>query len=103
MEFTLVSKVSERLVRMAGTLVPGQDAAVLHAGHHVDDGLVDQVACMNVGEEQNIGVALDLAVRRSLMLCGLRVDGKVEGKRSVHDAAVIFPSSFILVSSAAST
>ena len=32
-----------------GNFGSGQDAAVLYAGHHVDDGLVDQVACMNVG------------------------------------------------------
>ena len=53
----------------------------------MNDGLVDQIAGMDIREQQNVGVALDLAVRRALMLCSLRIDGQIQRKRSVHDAS----------------
>ena len=53
----------------------------------MDQGLVDQIARVDVGEEQNIRVAHDFAAGGTLVAGGLGVDGQIHAQGAVHDAA----------------
>ena len=53
----------------------------------MDQGLVDQVAGLNVGEQQDVGMAGGRTVLGALVPCGFGVDGDVHGQGAVHHAA----------------
>ncbi len=51
------------------------------------DGLIYIVARMDIREQQDIGVPLNLTVCGALVLCRLGINGQVQGKGAVHNAA----------------
>ena len=69
-----------------GHLGAGQDAAVLAIGG-VDQRLVDEVAGLDVGEQQDVGMAGSRAVLGTLVVGSFGIDGDVHGQGAVDDAA----------------
>ena len=56
-----------------GNLGSCKDASVLYAINHVHNCFVNQVSCMDVGEQQNVRIPLDFAVGCPFVFCSLRL------------------------------
>src|SRR5699024_4610964 len=66
-----------------GNLGAGQDAAVLALGG-VDQRLVDEVAGLDVGEQQDVGMAGSRTVLGTLVVGRFGIDGNIHGQGAVH-------------------
>ena len=62
-----------------------QDVAVAYVRNHVHDGLINEVAGMNIGEDQDIRLRRARTVFRAFFLCGFGIQSDIEGQRSVDD------------------
>ena len=56
-----------------GSLRAHQDAAVLEI-RHADNGLVDKVACMDIGEQEDVCVTDDLAAGSACLMARYRTE-----------------------------
>ena len=52
---------------------------------------INKIAGVDIREKKDIGVALDRPVGCAFMFCRFRINGKIKGKRAVHDTVGDLP------------